>query len=664
MTFLLFLILYNEGGNEYDSPHKKTLIQVEKSTTDIVIAQEVENIIGGSTTDSAFFLCRSVIRSVSFAKNSNLKELGISLFERTSLQSIDFTNCLFLEKISDKCFANCAKIINVTLPSKIKILGIGSFFECSIVSLNIPDSLETISDLRTYGVFHNCKSLKELKIGKNSNLTKIGSCAFLGSTLQRLFIPKSLTQFGMSAIASAPLEEITCDEENDFFSTDGRAIYSKDGSILYSVSCYEYPNDFIVKKNVKEITIQAFRGVPGNTVIFENPNVKITTQAFSSSSIKNISYPSGNTFVVDSCFSSSGLEYAYLPKSITIIHNSAFSACSKLKEVYLNEGLQSIGSMAFARCTQVKLIIPKSVTSIGISCFSNVPIENITFLNDFFKVIDDILYCNDTLIDYIGNNVSKEIIIPSSVKNIPLSMFYQKQLKSITFQEIASCTSFGQTAFASSTLETIIFPSSLTSISQRCFAGCRQLKKVVMKGNIKTIPDFCFDGCDNLQTIEIDDINSIISIGEHAFSGCKKLSFDFSKLNQLESIGSNAFSQTNCTVVRFPSTLQTIDSYCFSGSQLETVYFSYAEASSIRRFMFSSSPSTIPSYCFSQCSKLKNFYSGDSPTSIDNYAFQKCSSLQSMTLGKNIEKLEVYSFVDCTMLISITIPKDSHLSEI
>ena len=38
MYFLLFFILYNEAGHEYDSPLKKTLIQVEKSTVEIKIA--------------------------------------------------------------------------------------------------------------------------------------------------------------------------------------------------------------------------------------------------------------------------------------------------------------------------------------------------------------------------------------------------------------------------------------------------------------------------------------------------------------------------------------------------------------------------------------------------------------------------------------------------
>ena len=42
MYFIFFLIFYIENGHEYDSADKKTLIQEEKSTVDLIIEQKVE----------------------------------------------------------------------------------------------------------------------------------------------------------------------------------------------------------------------------------------------------------------------------------------------------------------------------------------------------------------------------------------------------------------------------------------------------------------------------------------------------------------------------------------------------------------------------------------------------------------------------------------------
>ena len=67
------------------------------------------------------------------------------------------------------------------------------------------------------------------------------------------------------------------------------------------------------------------------------------------------------------------------PESLQAIGNFTFSNCKKLKYVILNDGLQFIGSLAFAKTTAPKINnaiksvnIPSSVTWIGIGAFQGV----------------------------------------------------------------------------------------------------------------------------------------------------------------------------------------------------------------------------------------------------------------------------------------------------
>ena len=421
-------------------------------------------------------------------------------------------------------------------------LNSGCFYVSSIKTLKFPDSLTTIEDASNefQAVFQNCKSLTEVTISKASKLKTIGASAFVQAALTKFFIPKGVDYIGHSSFALCPIQNLTCDNDNPNFFSDGRALYSKDGTILYSVSSYDFGENFVVNENVSIINSNAFRGVPGNTLIFKNQNVEISSSAFLGIYVKNITFSSGQSTVVSSCFTASRIEYVILHNGITRIENNAFSRCSALKEVIMEEGLTFIGNSAFLECYNVKLTIPSSVTSVGISCFSNIPIENIKFLNPLFHIKDEILYYNDSLVDYIGTSESNVTSIPGSTTSIQSYMFYQKKLKSVSFEEPSSCKEFGSLAFAESTLVSIVFPSSLKTLSM-CFMNCKKLQSVQIRGSFNSIPTQCFYSCELLEKISFQESNSIVSIGNSAFYQCSLLNFNFSQLHHLETIEQNAF---------------------------------------------------------------------------------------------------------------------------
>lgn len=64
------------------------------------------------------------------------------------------------------------------------------------------------------------------------------------------------------------------------------------------------------------------------------------------------------------------VEEVILPKTVRVIGYATFHGCRKLKNIKLNNGLESIGASAFVGCEALKEItIPSSVKKIGRGCF-------------------------------------------------------------------------------------------------------------------------------------------------------------------------------------------------------------------------------------------------------------------------------------------------------
>ncbi|MDE5667881.1 MAG: leucine-rich repeat domain-containing protein, partial [Clostridia bacterium] len=133
-------------------------------------------------------------------------------------------------------------------------------------------------------------------------------------------------------------------------------------------------------------------------------------------------------------------------KPVTALDSSAFSGCSYLKQIYLTEGLLSIGNYAFMNCQNLETVnIPKSVVSIGHNPFlmSNSVVVNLESKSDF-KIIDG------ALIDV----KSKTLISGFSSTSIPAD---------------GSVTAIGNNAFCNAKLTEIAIPATITSIGYGAF---------------------------------------------------------------------------------------------------------------------------------------------------------------------------------------------------
>ncbi len=173
-------------------------------------------------------------------------------------------------------------------------------------------------------------------------------------------------------------------------------------------------------------------------------------------------------------------------------------------------------------------------------------------------------------------------------------------------------------------LQSVIIPSSVTSIGSWAFEECSSLPSVTIPDSVTSIGDGAFLNCSSLPSVTIPD--SVTSIGDSAFSRCKSL-----------------------LSVTIPDSVTRIGNYAFWG------------CSSLYSVTIPDSVTSIGNCAFEECSSLQSVTIPDSVTSIGDHAFSFCKSLQSVTIPDSVTSIGDRAFLWCSSLKSITIP-DSVIS--
>lgn len=195
-------------------------------------------------------------------------------------------------------------------------------------------------------------------------------------------------------------------------------------------------------------------------------------------------------------------------------------------------------------------------------------------------------YQSESILKYDPNESGYSIVAGKFYKSATVELPHTVNEKPLT---VISAGAFKN----NKTVETVIIPSSVTTIEAEAFSGCTNLKTIVFKsktrseiitlsvspmsGSIKTesgvisIGDRAFYGCENLSAM---DLSSIRSIGENAFDGCKALA-ELTLSDQLTTVKAGAFSGcASLKTVYLPATVEYLGRAAFSGCVgLESVVF-------------------------------------------------------------------------------------------
>lgn len=190
------------------------------------------------------------------------------------------------------------------------------------------------------------------------------------------------------------------------------------------------------------------------------------------------------------CLLSGNLDIAY---NVTEIGDYAFSGCTGLTKLSLTSSLQRIGANAFSGCKNLncELAIPSTVTEIGDGAFKE---------------------CS---------NLSGTLTLPGKLTRIGSKVF-------------ANCENF---------TGTLVIPNSVTEIGQEAFSDCSRFTGLSLPNNLRKIGYGAFARCISL-TGRLSIPETVKEIGSYAFYNCTNFTGDFILPSALESIGTDAFANT------------------------------------------------------------------------------------------------------------------------
>ena len=628
--------------------------------TDLVIPEDVSEI-----KSYAFSSCSS-LASVTIPEG--VTSIGdFAFYDCSSLASVTIPEGV--TSIGNGAFSGCSNLASVTIPESVTSIGNSAFYGCSsLASVTIPEGVTSIGDY----TFRNCSSLASVTIPES--VTSIGNSAFNGcSSLASVTIPESVTSIGSSAFSScSSLASVTIPE----------SVTSIGSSAFFSCSSLA---SVTIPEGVTSIGNGAFSGCSSLKELRISNLSSYLKIKFENDS----SYPNRDSnYSIDVIVNGEKLTDLVIPEGISDIGDFWFKEWN-LNSVTIPEGVKKIGDYAFAGCGLKEMLeLPSSIESIGSYAFETIafPICRIeaqtppSIVSDSFLGLSVLIVPNgcrgayktaygDTGLKIVEDktvevtvpqesNVFDELIALRATPSLITDLTVHGSLKADELSWINSnmtsllnldisdtdCTTIPDGAFQSNgTLMGIKLPQSLQSIGNDAFNGCRVLcGSITLPETVETVGDYAFQNCRLLEEILFS--GSLARIGDYAFNGCSGLQYAYIP-DSIEEIGRYAFSGCNSLAeLSLPDGLTSINDGCFENCGITQLKFPSALVS-IGNSAFNSSALEIVD--LSGCLELKE---------IKDRAFISCSSLKTVNLPASLERIGTEAFSDCKALAHISSP--------
>ena len=297
-----------------------------------------------------------------------------------------------------------------------------------------------------------------------------------------------------------------------------RGDYKGDIVIPDSVSYRELITGNIKIYRVISISYNAFRNCEELTsVVIPESVIDADGVLFEGcTSLKSVSLPQNMTRIFANAFENcKSLTSIIIPENVTEIGWEAFWGCNSLADITIPEGVTSIGSNAFAG-TPFYASLPDGLIYLGKVLYTykgeKGNLKNVS-INEGIVTIG--------IMAFSGCYNLSSITIPESVTVIGNEAFYQcAKLESVIIPKDVTVIEGGTFAGCSS-LKSITLPDSITEIGRNAFSDCVGLTNITIPEKVMYIRDRAFSGCTGLESIQVaannpfydsrNDCNAIIT---------------------------------------------------------------------------------------------------------------------------------------------------------
>ena len=216
----------------------------------------------------------------------------------------------------------------------------------------------------------------------------------------------------------------------------------------------------------------------------------------------------------------SALKSVILPDGLLVVD---LQSCESLKSVDLPNGVERV---IMHKC--------KSLTTIDVPDGIELVYSNVLTSNNRFEKLIDLSECTSLITVNLPNSVKeigesafyncvslKNVSLPNELEIIGSGAFVG--CSSLTDMEFPnSITEIHDSAFAETSLISIVLPENLTYLRFGAFAGCKNLSSVTFNCTALECIEYCvFGACNSLTTIVLPD--GVRSLGELAFHHCTSL---------------------------------------------------------------------------------------------------------------------------------------------
>ena len=520
----------------------------------------LEEIVLPSTMESieygAFYGCTS-LKKITFSGENNLIIVSQNAFENCDLRgTLDLSSICV---ISDYAFAGNQKLDKVILPESVLSVGQYAFAGCKKLS-----SVEVKAGKVKYGAyaFTGCESLKEFTV--NSAVLPEGMFHECKS-LQNVVIGKDVKDIGAFAFRDTKIKEYTVESGNSVYKTGTFGyILSADGTKLIAVSplasgefteanignakvtaigkgAFSH-NRKLTSVNLPGVTAVGDYGLASNTYLESVKLGKLThigEYGFFEAAITEMPEITAETYIGKYAFSHTFLVSVTVPDGATVAEGT-YSECQKLETVVIGDNVE-IGDFAFSLNKDLAFKVVESEEN-GKKVFKyefTSPLTSLTIGKNAF--IGENAFSNAAKLESVtlgeGATIGKMAFYNnSSLKEIDLSKVKSFGNHAISGDVYYACLDENMSVAAISPEGMYIYTyhgpkiekidiSSAESIGEYCFSYCRQLNEIKLGEAISEIPAYAFAGCESLKTV---NLNGVETIGKYAFMECGLESVDVS----------------------------------------------------------------------------------------------------------------------------------------